>query len=210
MDPIDDTGGGEAPPPDPGAAGRPDRKRSWVATAAIATGLAIGAAGIAGAATGGSGSSATTAPSGSAQAPSGYAPGPMGQPGTQAPNGAQPPSGAPTGQDPATVDHGPGETLLTGDTATKVKDAALAKYPGATVIRVETDSGDAEYEAHLRTSDGTMVTVLFDKDLDVTGTENGFGPGPQGRGDGGPPSAQGRAPGAPGASGESSSSASTT
>jgi hypothetical protein len=31
-------------------------------------------------------------------------------------------------------------TLLTGDTAAKVKAAALAKYPGATIQRVETDS----------------------------------------------------------------------
>ena len=41
---------------------------------------------------------------------------------------------------PATVSHGPGETLLTDGTATKVRDAALAAVPGATVVRVETDS----------------------------------------------------------------------
>src|SRR3954447_3214029 len=43
-----------------------------------------------------------------------------------------------------------GETALTGTTAAKVKAAALAKYPGATVQRVETDS-DGVYEAHLTT-----------------------------------------------------------
>src|SRR3954454_754627 len=42
------------------------------------------------------------------------------------------------------------ETLLTGDTATKVKDAALAKLGSdSTIIRVETDAdGHAAYEAH--------------------------------------------------------------
>ena len=34
----------------------------------------------------------------------------------------------------------PGETLLTDGTADQVKTAALAKVPGATVIRVETDA----------------------------------------------------------------------
>lgn len=52
----------------------------------------------------------------------------------------------------------PDEQLLTGDTATKVRAAALAKYPGATVLRVETDS-DGVYEAHLATTDGQRVTV---------------------------------------------------
>ncbi len=53
--------------------------------------------------------------------------------------------------------------------------------PGATVIRVETDSGGATYEAHLTGPDGSTVTVRFDKDLNVTATEDGFGPGPQGQ-----------------------------
>ncbi|HEX7744365.1 MAG TPA: hypothetical protein VF462_03740, partial [Micromonosporaceae bacterium] len=52
----------------------------------------------------------------------------------------------------------PDETLLSGDTAEKVRAAALAKYPGATIQRVETDS-DGVYEAHLVTADGTRVTV---------------------------------------------------
>ena len=52
-------------PIDEGAEPTPTRnKRTWIATAAVATGLAVGAAGLAGAATGGSGSSSTTAPSG--------------------------------------------------------------------------------------------------------------------------------------------------
>jgi hypothetical protein len=68
----------------------------------------------------------------------------------------------------------PDEQLLTGDTATKVRAAALAKYPGATVLRVETDS-DGVYEAHLTTSDGRRVTVEVDKAFKVTGEESGPG-----------------------------------
>jgi hypothetical protein len=68
----------------------------------------------------------------------------------------------------------PDEQLLTGDTATKVREAALAKYPGATVLRVETDS-DGVYEAHLTTSDGQRVTVEVDKSFKVTGDESGHG-----------------------------------
>ncbi len=95
-------------------------------------------------------------------------------------------NGAPRGMDPAEMKHGPGEQLLTGDKAAKVQAAALEEYPGATVIRVETDSGDAVYEAHLQKADGSFATVLFDKNFKVTGTEDGFGPGPGGMGPGGP------------------------
>ena len=69
----------------------------------------------------------------------------------------------------------PDEQLLTGDTAAKVKAAALKKYPGATIQRVETDS-DGVYEAHLVTADGQPVTVEMDKSFTVTGTESMGGP----------------------------------
>jgi hypothetical protein len=193
MDPIDE--GAAAASGATGASPTPVRnKRSWLMTAAVATGLAVGAAGLAGAATSGSsGSSSTTAPS----TASGYGPAPSGQP----PSG-QAPSGAP---DPATMANGPGETLLTADAATQAKAAALAAVPGATVIRVETDSsGAGTYEAHLKKSDGTEVTVLMDASFKVTSTVDGFGgPGPQGS----------RGPGRPGDSssnGSSSSSESTS
>jgi hypothetical protein len=68
------------------------------------------------------------------------------------------------------------ESLLTGDTANKVKAAALAKYPGATIQRIETDS-DGVYEAHLTTAAGDRVTVELGKDFAVTGTETGGGHG---------------------------------
>jgi hypothetical protein len=84
--------------------------------------------------------------------------------------------GGPGGQRPGgTVDESksqrPDEQLLTGDTASKVRAAALAKYPGATVLRVETDS-DGIYEAHLTTTDGQRVTVEVDKAFKVTGEES--------------------------------------
>ncbi len=65
----------------------------------------------------------------------------------------------------------PDEHLLTGETASKVRAAALARYPGATVLRVETDS-DGVYEAHLTTADGKRVTVEVGKDFKVTGLES--------------------------------------
>ena len=68
----------------------------------------------------------------------------------------------------------PDEHLLSGDTATKVRAAALARYPGATVLRVETDS-DGVYEAHLTTRDGRRVTVEVDRAFKVTGEESGPG-----------------------------------
>jgi uncharacterized membrane protein YkoI len=79
---------------------------------------------------------------------------------------------------PADVGHGPNETLLSGDTASKVKQAALDKVPGATVLRVETDSEGSPYEAHLQKSDGSQVTVKVDKQFNATDVESGFGGGP--------------------------------
>ena len=82
--------------------------------------------------------------------------------------------GGPRGNVDESRSQRPDEHLLTGDTAAKVKAAALAKYPGATVLRVETDS-DGVYEAHLATSGGQRVTVEVDKSFKVTGEESGPG-----------------------------------
>jgi hypothetical protein len=71
----------------------------------------------------------------------------------------------------------PDEKLLTGDTAAKVRAAALGKYPGATIQRVETDS-DGVYEAHLVTSAGARATVEVGRDFAVTGEEAAPGHGP--------------------------------
>jgi hypothetical protein len=67
--------------------------------------------------------------------------------------------------------HGPGETLLTGTTAQKVRAAALAAVPGGTIIRVETDSDGSPYEAHMTKADGSKVTVKVDKAFKVTSVE---------------------------------------
>jgi hypothetical protein len=75
----------------------------------------------------------------------------------------------------------PDEQALTRDTAAKVKAAALAKVPGATVLRVETDAGGV-YEAHVRQADGTEAEVHVDKDDNVTSVDTR----PAGGGRGGP------------------------
>jgi hypothetical protein len=66
------------------------------------------------------------------------------------------------------------ETVLTGDTASKVTAAAESKVPGATIDRVETDAdGHAAYEAHMVKSDGSRITVYVNKQFEVVGTEDG-------------------------------------
>ena len=126
----------------------------------IAKGLmaiaAVGALALGGSALAGAASQSTTTQGSTAQ---GY--GAQGQP----PSGSAP--------DPSKGGHvganGQRETLLTGDTAAKVKAAALAKVPGATVERVETDADHGSpYEAHLRKADGTELEVLVDKSFAVT------------------------------------------
>jgi hypothetical protein len=124
------------------------------ATAAIVAGLAAGSYGIANAATGDSGSdqSSTTTTTGtttnSATAP------------------AAPSSGRPRGGRRSD------ETLLTGDTASKVREAALGEVSGGTIVRVETDAdGNAAYEAHMMKADGTPVTVYVNKSFDVVSVE---------------------------------------
>src|SRR4051812_28948133 len=111
--------------------------RSGVIALAVLGAIAVGASAIAGAASN-SGTTGTTGAAGS-----------QGSSGTAAPPAA----------DPARLSHGPAETLLTDGTADKVKQAALDKVAGATVLRVETDSEGSPYEAHLQKSDGTEVTV---------------------------------------------------
>jgi hypothetical protein len=60
------------------------------------------------------------------------------------------------------------ETPLTGDTKTKVEAAVLGKYPGATILRSETnDNADAPYEAHVKTTAGAELEVTVGKDFKV-------------------------------------------
>jgi hypothetical protein len=74
---------------------------------------------------------------------------------------------ATTGHGRHTV-NGKTEAALTGDVASKVSAAALAKVPG-TVERLETNvDGSAPYEAHIvRKSDGAEVEVQVSADFTV-------------------------------------------
>jgi hypothetical protein len=128
--------------------------RMWAAAAAATFAIAAVGAGVAGAAGSATPSGTTTATTAAASA-------------------------APAGN-PATVAHGPNETLLTGAAADKVTAAAQATVPGGTIVRVESDSGGAAYEAHIERSDGSYVTVKLDASYNVTATQDGFGAGPGG------------------------------
>jgi hypothetical protein len=65
--------------------------------------------------------------------------------------------------------NGQREQPLTGDVASKVRDAALAKVDGGTIERVETDADHGSpYEAHVRKADGTELEVLVNKSFQVT------------------------------------------
>jgi hypothetical protein len=66
------------------------------------------------------------------------------------------------------------ETMLTGDTASKVTAAAQGAVSGATVDRVETDAEGAAYEAHMTKSDGSKVTVKVNSDFSVASVEDGM------------------------------------
>ena len=137
-----------------------------VAAGAIALGVAAGSYGIATAASGSSSSSSSGIfPTAAAAAQ---------QPATQPQSWGQQRSD---------------ETLLTGDTKSKVQAAAEAKEPGATVSRVETDAdGHAAYEVHMVRSDGTLVTVYVDNQFKVVSEETGM-PAPAGQPGSGQPTA---------------------
>jgi hypothetical protein len=126
----------------------PGRTTRLVATAAIAAGLGVGSYGVANAASGSGNSTTTTTATPSTAAPS-------------APSASQPWGGQRSD-----------ETPLTGDALAKVKAIALAKVPGGTVVRVETDAdGNATYEAHMTKSDGTPVTVYVDSNFNFVSLE---------------------------------------
>src|SRR5690349_5866297 len=84
---------------------------------------------------------------------------------------------------PATDQRPARGSQLTGDTAAKVKAAAEAKVPGATVLRVE-DGGpyDSPYHAHVRKADGTEVVVLVNASFEATSVQTRPAGGPGGPG----------------------------
>ena len=119
----------------------------------LTTAACVGAAAVAGATIANAATSSTTSSSSSGS----------GTTGAQAPSGQPPQSGSPGRH---TV-NGKTETPLTGDVASKVRAAALAKVPG-TVERVETNvDSSAPYEAHIVKSDGTEVEVQVNSDYTV-------------------------------------------
>jgi hypothetical protein len=135
--------------------------------ALVAAGLAAGAIGAtalnANATTSGTGSTASSTTAAGTETP---------------PTGTRDPhqGGAPAdrhGSAPVRDD----ESSVSASIAAKLKAAALRAVPGGSVYRVETDAGDATYEAHMTKADGTEVTVKFDKNLHVTGVEAGMGKG---------------------------------
>jgi uncharacterized membrane protein YkoI len=81
------------------------------------------------------------------------------------------------------------DAALTGDTADKVKAAALERVPGGTVLRAEEGGPySTRYHAHVRRSDGSEVVVLVNASFEATATQTrpARGRGPGGRGHGGP------------------------
>src|SRR5487761_2095682 len=82
--------------------------------------------------------------------------------------------------DPATAGHGPGETRLSGRSLALATAAARAAEPHASIIRVETDSSGAAYEAHMSTGHGSTLTVKLDARYRVTSVDDGFGSAPAG------------------------------
>jgi hypothetical protein len=137
------------------------QRRWWpsrlAVTAAIVAGVAVGSYGIASAANGSGSSSSPSASSGLAAAPS---------------------AGQPWGHQRSD------ETPLTGDALAKVRALALAKVPGGTIVRVETDAdGNAAYEAHMVKADGSPATVYVNKQFQVVSVQTGM-PGPPARSNG--------------------------
>ena len=138
----------------------PMNVRRVLVTGALAAGTMLGAAGIA---------SAATSPSTSATTP------------PAAGSTATTPAAGTAQVDPATMTHGPGETLLTGTQLAQATAAATAAVPGATIIRAETNSsGTSPYEVHMTKTDGSTVSVELDANLKVITTIAGFGAGPAG------------------------------
>jgi uncharacterized membrane protein YkoI len=124
-----------------------NRTRRVLAAGAVVLGLVAGSYGVAAAASG-NGSSSTDSTT------------------------MQPAPSAPDPQNPWGAQRSD-ETPLTGDTLAKVKAAALAEVPDATIVRVETDAdGNAAYEAHVVKADGTPATVYVDKQFDVVSVES--------------------------------------
>jgi hypothetical protein len=67
-------------------------------------------------------------------------------------------------------------TPLTGSITDQASEAALAKVPGGTLVGIESRP-DGTYEARVRKSDGTQVSLSLSKTFEVTATRTGGGHG---------------------------------
>jgi hypothetical protein len=77
----------------------------------------------------------------------------------------------------------PPREALSSEVAAKVKAAALAKVPGATVLRTEAGGPyGTPYHAHIKTSDGKRKVVLVNSAFEATAVQAEMAPGR-----GGPP-----------------------
>ncbi len=119
------------------------------------------------------GTMSASAADNSSSARASAAPSAPSQAGSGGPGSGQSPPAGGGGSTPVRSDE---KSLSAADAAT-VEAAALKAVPGGTVYRVETDAGDAAYEAHMKKADGTLVTVKLDADFAVTKVESGMGAG---------------------------------
>ena len=153
---------------------RPSNKRKWLISAAIALGVAVGAASIA-----------------NAVADDGHH-GERSESSRNNDHGDDSKRSGAKSDDAEHDDHdhhdeahygnrtdkfGPRGNDITGATADKVAGVALAKYDGGEVERVM-QLADGSYEVHVFTKAGDEVRVTVSKDLKVTATvPGGRGPG---------------------------------
>lgn len=122
------------------------RNTLLITGAAVLTTAALGAGGVALA---NAGNASTTAPTTSATSSAG----------ATEKNGRGRPGGA--------VKQGEG---LSGDTAVKAVQAAVAKEPTAVLLRA-VKANDGTYRVAMRRSDGTRITLTLDADFAVTATQ---------------------------------------
>jgi hypothetical protein len=160
-------------PPVPPPEGPPRRRGRGTRIALVAGGIVAGALGATALGAHAAESNSPNALSAYASTPTSTSTGSSGSSGSSSPATARPDRGGPGpgGAAPVRSD----EKSVTSAQEATLRAAALKAVPGGTVIRIETDSGDDTYEAHMKKSDGTLVTVKFDKNLKVTAVEDGMG-----------------------------------
>ena len=158
----------QAAAPQPRLAGR----RRWAGAGLVAAGVVAGGvlAGTLAASAASNGATSTTAAT--SYASTGYSSAGSDTTGSEsATRGSESATGPVGGSTPVRGDE---KALSLTLTATLTQKAQTA-VPGGTVYRVEADSGDAAYEAHMTKADGMRVTVKFDTSGTVTAVEDGMG-----------------------------------